>query len=80
MTGPGRAPSGTVTCLFSDIEGSTKLELEVGTGPYRDIRERHRAKRNLIKRLDERSWAPLSGANTPEARSAKRAAVHARAS
>lgn len=34
---------GTVTCLFSDIEGSTRLEIELGTGPYRDIRERHRA-------------------------------------
>jgi predicted ATPase/class 3 adenylate cyclase len=43
MTGLGRAPSGTVTCLFSDIEGSTRLELDLGTGPYRDIRERHRA-------------------------------------
>jgi predicted ATPase/class 3 adenylate cyclase len=36
-------PSGTVTCLFSDIEGSTRLELALGTGPYRDVRERHRA-------------------------------------
>jgi predicted ATPase/class 3 adenylate cyclase len=35
--------SGTVTCLFTDIEGSTQLEIELGTGPYRDIRERHRA-------------------------------------
>jgi hypothetical protein len=26
----------------------------------RDIRERHRAKRNLIKHLDERGWARLS--------------------
>lgn len=41
--GSEAVPSGTVTCLFSDIEGSTKLELELGTGPYRDIRERHRA-------------------------------------
>jgi predicted ATPase/class 3 adenylate cyclase len=36
-------PTGTVTCLFSDIEGSTRIELALGTGPYRDIRERHRA-------------------------------------
>jgi predicted ATPase/class 3 adenylate cyclase len=36
-------PTGTVTCLFSDIEGSTRLELALGTGPYRDVRERHRA-------------------------------------
>jgi predicted ATPase/class 3 adenylate cyclase len=35
-------PSGTVTCLFSDIEGSTRLELALGTGPYRELRERHR--------------------------------------
>ena len=35
-------PTGTVTCLFTDIEGSTRLEFELGTGPYRDIRERHR--------------------------------------
>jgi len=26
----------------------------------RDVRERHRAKRNLIKRLDERGWARSS--------------------
>ena len=37
-----RPPTGTVTCLFSDIEGSTKLELALGTGPYRDVLERHR--------------------------------------
>jgi predicted ATPase/class 3 adenylate cyclase len=35
-------PSGTVTCLFSDIEGSTRIELALGSGPYRDVRERHR--------------------------------------
>ncbi|MGZ9275861.1 MAG: adenylate/guanylate cyclase domain-containing protein [Candidatus Limnocylindrales bacterium] len=35
-------PTGTVTCLFSDIEGSTRIELALGTGPYRDVRERHR--------------------------------------
>lgn len=35
-------PSGTVTFLFSDIEGSTKLEQEVGTARYAELRERHR--------------------------------------
>jgi class 3 adenylate cyclase len=40
---PPGPPLGTVTCLFSDIEGSTHLELDLGTGPYRDILERHRA-------------------------------------
>jgi class 3 adenylate cyclase len=42
VTDPG-PPTGTVTCLFSDIEGSTRIELAIGTGPYRDLRERHRA-------------------------------------
>jgi class 3 adenylate cyclase len=37
--GPGL---GTLTCLISDIEGSTSLELALGTGPYRDVLERHR--------------------------------------
>ena len=44
--GPARSsgpPTGLVTCLFSDIEGSTRLELDLGTGPYLDIRERHRS-------------------------------------
>ncbi len=40
--GESGPPIGTVTCLFSDIEGSTRLEIELGTGPYRDVRERHR--------------------------------------
>lgn len=42
MTDDPRPPSGTVTCLFSDIEGSTRIELAVGSTRYRDIRERHR--------------------------------------
>jgi len=33
----------TVTFLFSDIEGSTRLEQQVGTTSYGQIRERHRA-------------------------------------
>ena len=41
ITTPG-PPTGLVTCLFSDIEGSTRIELALGTGPYRDVRERHR--------------------------------------
>ena len=32
----------TLTFLFSDIEGSTRLEQEVGTGAYAQVRERHR--------------------------------------
>jgi predicted ATPase/class 3 adenylate cyclase len=33
----------TLTFLFSDIEGSTRLEQEVGTRAYAEVRERHRA-------------------------------------
>ena len=32
----------TLTFLFSDIEGSTRLEQEIGTGAYADVRERQR--------------------------------------
>jgi predicted ATPase/class 3 adenylate cyclase len=39
----GSAPRGTVTFLFSDIEGSTRLEQQVGTARYAELRERHRA-------------------------------------
>jgi predicted ATPase/class 3 adenylate cyclase len=35
-------PVGTVTFLFSDIEGSTRLEESLGTQAYASIRERHR--------------------------------------
>jgi predicted ATPase/class 3 adenylate cyclase len=34
--------SGTFSFLFSDIEGSTRLEQEVGTARYGQLRERHR--------------------------------------
>jgi predicted ATPase/class 3 adenylate cyclase len=36
------APAGTLTFLFTDIEGSTRLELVVGRDAYADLRERHR--------------------------------------
>jgi predicted ATPase/class 3 adenylate cyclase len=35
-------PDSTLTFLFSDIEGSTRLEQEVGTAAYAVLRERHR--------------------------------------
>src|SRR4051794_37965322 len=35
--------TGTVTFLFTDIEGSTRLERDVGTSRYAELRERHRA-------------------------------------
>jgi predicted ATPase/class 3 adenylate cyclase len=42
VTDPGRATTRTVTFLFSDIEGSTRLELDLGTARYSAVRERHR--------------------------------------
>jgi predicted ATPase/class 3 adenylate cyclase len=46
-TGPATTMSGTgatstLTFLFSDIEGSTRLEQAVGTREYAELRERHR--------------------------------------
>jgi predicted ATPase/class 3 adenylate cyclase len=43
MTATQPAPTGTVTFLFTDIEGSTALEQRVGTVSYGALRERHRA-------------------------------------
>ena len=34
-------PTGTITFLFTDIEGSTELLQRVGDEPYGDILERH---------------------------------------
>jgi predicted ATPase/class 3 adenylate cyclase len=42
VTDPGSATTRTVTFLFTDIEGSTRLELELGTARYAAVRERHR--------------------------------------
>ena len=42
MTASPPPLSGTVTFLFSDIEGSTRLEQAVGTERYGQLRERHR--------------------------------------
>jgi len=39
---PSPPPTGTVTFLFTDIEGSTSLEHRVGTTRYAELRERHR--------------------------------------
>jgi predicted ATPase/class 3 adenylate cyclase len=42
--GPGRASAThTLTFLFSDIEGSSRLEREVGTAAYAALRARHQA-------------------------------------
>jgi predicted ATPase/class 3 adenylate cyclase len=42
VTDPGKATTRTVTFLFTDIEGSTRLELDLGTARYSAVRERHR--------------------------------------
>ncbi|MEA2632609.1 MAG: hypothetical protein QOE66_2828, partial [Chloroflexota bacterium] len=41
--GSAAGSTGTVTFLFTDIEGSSRLEQRVGTGAYAVLRERHRA-------------------------------------
>jgi predicted ATPase/class 3 adenylate cyclase len=43
MTEPEALTRGTYTFLFTDIEGSTRLETSVGRDRYADLRERHRA-------------------------------------
>ena len=42
MTDAGSPMTGDVTFLFTDIEGSTRLELALGTARYANVRERHR--------------------------------------
>ncbi len=46
-----RLPTGTVTFLFTDIEGSTRLLREVGTERYGELRaEHHRVVRGALER------------------------------
>ncbi len=40
---PDGVSAGTLTFLFTDIEGSTRLEQALGTRAYGELRERHRA-------------------------------------
>jgi predicted ATPase/class 3 adenylate cyclase len=42
MNEPSTAMRGTFTFLFSDIEGSTRLEQEIGRDRYAELRGRHR--------------------------------------
>ena len=42
MTDAASPTTGVVTFLFTDIEGSTRLELALGTMRYATVRERHR--------------------------------------
>jgi predicted ATPase/class 3 adenylate cyclase len=42
VTDAGSSMTGVVTFLFTDIEGSTRLELALGTARYAIVRERHR--------------------------------------
>jgi class 3 adenylate cyclase len=41
MSGPPTLPTGTVTFLFTDIEGSTRLLQELGSG-FTELLEQHR--------------------------------------
>lgn len=59
-----------VQAIFARLEQEDAFDELV-----REVRERHRAKRNLIRRLDERGWAHTAGAGSSNARAAKRA-VH----
>ncbi|HYH92180.1 MAG TPA: adenylate/guanylate cyclase domain-containing protein, partial [Candidatus Saccharimonadales bacterium] len=79
--GRPQATSPTATFLFTDIEGSTRLEERVGTSRYGELRERHRA-------LLRVAWATHDGAEQgtegdsffvvfPSARAAVAAAVAA---
>ena len=43
MTAAEPLMRGTFTFLFSDIEGSTRLEARIGRERYAELRERHRA-------------------------------------
>ncbi len=43
MTEPDAPVRGTYTFLFTDIEGSTRLESAIGRDRYAELRERHRA-------------------------------------
>ncbi len=54
MTESQPAPGGTVTFLFTDIEGSTQLEQRLGTERYAEVLERHRA-------LLREAWAANAG-------------------
>ena len=54
MTSTQPGPTGTVTFLFSDIEGSTRLEQRVGTVRYGELRERHR-------KILREAWAAHDG-------------------
>jgi predicted ATPase/class 3 adenylate cyclase len=42
VTDAGSPTTGVVTFVFTDIEGSTRLELALGTARYATVRERHR--------------------------------------
>ena len=46
-------PTGTVTFLFSDIEGSTRLVQDLGPARYREVlEEHHRVLRDAFGRHD----------------------------
>jgi predicted ATPase len=44
----GRLPSGTITCLFTDVEGSTRLLAELGSGYAEALAEHRRVLRRVF--------------------------------
>ena len=75
MTDPQPPPSGTVTFLFTDIEGSTGLEQRVGTDALRaPLRERHRddPARRRGRRTAASSRAPRATRSSSSSRGARR--------
>jgi predicted ATPase/class 3 adenylate cyclase len=74
-------PTGTVTFLFSDIEGSTRLVQDLGTATYAELLERHNA---ILRAAFERHGGTERGTHGdsflvmfPEAPAAIEAAVEA---
>ena len=61
MTAKRELPSGTVTFLFSDIEGSTRLLEELGRGRYAAELQRHRSavRQDVLFALQDPPTVPL---------------------
>ena len=73
MTEP-RSAAGTSTFLFTDIEGSTRLEQAIGTARYAEVRERQRAiLRTAIEATAGSSRAPKATRSSSSSRAPARA-------
>jgi len=74
-------PGGVVAFLFTDIEGSSRLEQRIGTAAYAEVRERHRTLLRAVFAAHRGSEQGTSGDSFfvvfPTAREAVEAAVDA---